>query len=322
MAPADYDKGMSRHRPKQKASQAESTSAQRPPKTGGPVAGAPAEGTAEWAQVAQWYDQHVGDEGGEYHRHVILPGVLRILQHARSRLPASSTAPRVLDLACGQGVLCRRLVASGYRVVGVDIAAPLIEAARARGGAEAGQELEYLVGDATNLRVGTAPLTPQSYSAATIILAAQNLARLSPVWRAVRELLVPGGALVIVMMHPSFRIPQQTHWHWDDRRGVQSRLVESYLGSSQKTIETHPGKAAAGEGSPSTTHYHRPLQAYINTLGSAGLLIDHIEEWPSHKTDAPGPKQNELNRSRREIPLFMAIRAVNVGGAGESGSGE
>jgi len=32
-----------------------------------------------WSNVADWYDQLVGDDGSEYHQHVILPGILRML---------------------------------------------------------------------------------------------------------------------------------------------------------------------------------------------------------------------------------------------------
>lgn len=30
----------------------------------------------DWGEVAGWYDQLVGESGSEYHREVVLPGVL------------------------------------------------------------------------------------------------------------------------------------------------------------------------------------------------------------------------------------------------------
>ena len=33
----------------------------------------------DWGIVADWYDQLVGESGSEYHRQVVLPGVLRLL---------------------------------------------------------------------------------------------------------------------------------------------------------------------------------------------------------------------------------------------------
>src|SRR5688500_1622715 len=52
----------------------------------------------EWSgEVADWYDRLVGDEGSEYHRHVVHPGVLRLL--------ALQPGETVVDVACGQGAL-------------------------------------------------------------------------------------------------------------------------------------------------------------------------------------------------------------------------
>src|SRR4051794_4593093 len=72
-----------------------------------------------WSGVADWYDRLVGDEGSEYQREVIIPGVMRMLG-IKDR--SERTAMRVLDLACGQGVLCRKLTNAGCQVVGIDAA--------------------------------------------------------------------------------------------------------------------------------------------------------------------------------------------------------
>src|SRR4051812_21125106 len=79
----------------------------------------------DWGDVAGWYDQLVGESGSEYQREVVLPGVLRLLALA----PGDSA----VDIACGQGVLCRILNERGVQVTGVDAAKELIHAARERG---------------------------------------------------------------------------------------------------------------------------------------------------------------------------------------------
>ncbi len=261
-----------------------------------------------WGEVAEWYDTLVGDEGSEYHREVILPGILRMLGIKGER----AEGLRVLDLACGQGVLARKLAAMGTRVTGVDAARELIAAAERRNEADR-LPIDYVTADATKLlsEGGTLvkPLEAGVFDAVTIVLAIQNITPLSPVWQACRRLLKAEGKLVIVMMHPAFRVPQQSDWWWDEKTQTQPRLVRQYLTSAPITIETHPGKAAHGKGSPATTHFHRPLQAYVNTLANAGLLLDHLEEWASHKTSQAGPRKAALDRARREIPMFMALRA-------------
>jgi 2-polyprenyl-3-methyl-5-hydroxy-6-metoxy-1,4-benzoquinol methylase len=274
--------------------------------------GAGETGVTHWGEVAEWYDALVGAEGSEYHREVILPGILRMLSVKGER----AEGMRVLDLACGQGVLARKLAAMGVRVTGVDAARPLIEAAERRNEADR-LPIHYLTADATKLLTESGelvkPLEAGAFDAVMIVLAIQNITPLSPVWQACRRLLKAEGKLIVVMMHPCFRIPQQSDWYWDEKTQTQPRLVRQYLSSAPITIETHPGKAAHGKGSPATTHFHRPLQAYINTLGSAGLLVDHVEEWASHKTSQAGPRKAALDRARKEIPMFLAVRARGVG---------
>src|SRR5687767_8699944 len=81
-------------------------------------------GTTDWGDVAGWYDQLVGESGSEYHRHVVLPGVMRLL--------APRPGEAIADIACGQGVLCRLLAERGVEATGIDAARPLIAAARER----------------------------------------------------------------------------------------------------------------------------------------------------------------------------------------------
>src|SRR5690349_7943677 len=90
----------------------------------------------DWGEVAAWYDQLVGESGSEYHREVVLPGAVRLL--------APKPGENAIDIAGGQGVLCRLLRERGMEVTGVDAAAKLIDAARERGPAD----IRYMVADA------------------------------------------------------------------------------------------------------------------------------------------------------------------------------
>src|SRR3954463_14114465 len=80
----------------------------------------------DWGDVADWYDQLVGESGSEFHREVVLPGVMKLLA-------LLEPGDRVADVACGQGVLCRLLASRGVDVTGVDAAAELIRVAKERG---------------------------------------------------------------------------------------------------------------------------------------------------------------------------------------------
>ena len=265
-----------------------------PAKPQGPRKGAAAPGPrTDWGGVAEWYDRLVGDEGSEYHREVVHPGALRLLNVQSGEL--------VLDVACGQGVLCRLLNEKGAQVTGVDAAAELIRAARQRGP----ESIRYHVGDARELGF----LPEAAFDAAACVLAIQNIQPIQPVFEGVRRALRPGGRFVLVMMHPAFRAPKETRWGWDGEEKVQFRRVDRYLLPRKSPIVTNPGITP----DVYTWTFHRPIGSYVKAMRNEGLLVDALEEWGSHKTSEPGPRASAENTARKEIPMFMALRGVGIG---------
>jgi ubiquinone/menaquinone biosynthesis C-methylase UbiE len=246
----------------------------------------------DWGQVAGWYDQLVGESGSEYHREVVLPGVLRLL--------APQKGQRALDVACGQGVLCRLLAEKGLEVTGVDAGRDLVELAKQRGPGT----IHYHVADAKELSF----LPEGQFDLAACVLAIQNINPIPPVMAGVSRALKVGGRFVLAMMHPHFRGPKETHWGWDEKQGVQYRRVDRYLLPRKIPIVTHPGQSH----DQYTWSFHRPLEAYVKALRNAGLLIDAVEEWPSHKKSTSGPRARAENIAREEIPMFLAMRAVKI----------
>lgn len=254
-----------------------------------------------WENVAGWYDRLQAEGLSDHYTQVIIPGAVRLVQ------PKAGMS--VLDVACGQGVVSRALADLGAAVVGVDAAPSLVEAAKGRGG----KNVEYFVGDVRAL--DDAALRARAgggFDAAVCIMALTNLEPIEPVLRGVSGLLKPGGRLVIVISHPAFRAPKQTSWGWDPKDKRQFRRVDGYLSPGQSAIEMQPGKAATAGESVTTITFHRPLQHYVRLLGESGLLIETLEEWPGQRRSEPGPKAEEENRARREIPLFLAIRCRKV----------
>jgi ubiquinone/menaquinone biosynthesis C-methylase UbiE len=242
--------------------------------------------------VAEWYDRLVGDEGSEYHRHVVHPGVLRLL--------SLRGGEKVVDVACGQGALARLLHGRGAEVTGVDAAGELVDAARRRGP----EAIRYHVGDARELSF----LPSGAFDAAACVLAIQNIQPVQPVFEGVSRSLRPGGRFVLAMMHPAFRSPRETRWGWDEQERVQFRRVDRYLLPRKSPIVTHPGRTP----DVYTWTFHRPIGTYVKGLRNAGMLVDALEEWPSHKASEPGPRAAAENAARKEIPMFLALRAVKV----------
>ena len=262
-------------------------SKKKSPRRGKPVSKKP---SAVWDQAAQWYDALVGLKGSEYQKAVIFPGALHMMQLKKGET--------VLDLACGQGVYSRFLAQRKMKVTGLDTSEEMIRFAQSR----SDTSIRFEQGDAQDSKT----LQGKSFDAIVCLLALQNIESLAPVMHNVKRWLKPGGRFVMVTTHPCFRIPRQTHWGWDEQKKIQYRRVDLYGSESAIPILTPPFAHA----NSFTVTYHRPLQSYFQAFAEAGLCVDGLEEWTSHKTSEPGKRSKAENRARQEIPLFMALRAV------------
>ena len=239
-----------------------------------------------WEKSADWYDRIIGERGSELYQAVVIPGALKLLDPKRGQ--------RVLDLGCGQGVFSRAMVQKGCEVVGVDAAPTLIQKARTY---PSKPPVRYLVRDAAQITdLG-------EFDAASAILCVQNMEHLDVVAAAAAKVLKPGGRMLWVVNHPSFRIPRQSSWGHDVPRKIQYRRTDAYSSTLGIPIVMHPGKAD----SESTISFHRSLQTLTTTGFSAGFVLGGIEEWYSHKESQPGPRARAENRARKECPLFLAL---------------
>jgi ubiquinone/menaquinone biosynthesis C-methylase UbiE len=244
-----------------------------------------------WSPVAKWYSGIVGDTGHYFHEHVILPN-LKLLMYPKG-------GESVLDVGCGQGVYARTL-AHNVEYTGVDASKDLIlEAKKLTKNAKQ----IYYVADATK----GLPVPSDSFDHAVCILAIQNMKDGEGAILNAGGSLKKGGDFVIVMNHPSFRIPRQSSWGKDETQKLEYRRVNRYLSPLEIPINAHPGLSD----SPMTWTYHQPLSYYVKALKKAGLLISDIEEWTSDKVSVGKSAKGE-NRARSEFPLFMAIRAVKI----------
>lgn len=245
-----------------------------------------------WDSVGNWYNGIVGNEGHYYHRKLILPGVIRLLGITEQ------TQGPLLDLACGQGVLARQLPEK-LLYTGIDISPALIKAAKQ---ASTNKSHEFIVADASK----TLLLQKKEYSYATLLLALQNIEHGEKVIDNAARHLQVGGKFLIVLNHPCFRIPRQSSWEVDAGKKIQYRRIDRYYSDMKIPIQMHPGKGAA---SPATWSFHHPLSTYSEWLYNAGFHIAKIDEWCSDKISS-GKQATMENRSREEIPLFMAILAT------------
>jgi SAM-dependent methyltransferase len=245
--------------------------------------------STSWGEHTEWYATHLaGDD--TYHNRVIIPNVMRVL--------SPKADMKILDLACGEGMLSRALSESGASVVGTDISPELIAHAK-----KARSDIAYHVADAGKLAFAL----DAEFDAVVCVLALQNMERPEHAVDEAMRILRAGGRFVMVLNHPVLRIPKRSSWGFDGSSGVQYRRLDGYYIPTKEKMLAHPGEGEAGG---HTWSFHRSLDAYMKILLNRGFVVTGFEEWLSHKTSEKGPKKAAEDRARKEFPLFLMIEAT------------
>lgn len=258
------------------------------------------ENKTSWGDVADWYNELVEESDDSYQKKVIMPNLLRIVD--------PKTGITILDNACGQGYFARAFANNGAKVIAADISPELIGLASKKKDEEgARNDVAFHRASAHELKF----IQDETVDTVTIVLALQNIEKLSETVAECSRVLKKGGRFVFVLNHPAFRIPGRSGWEWDEKNQLQFRRIGGYMSDDQIRIDMTPGETDEKK-KKFTISFHRPLQSYIKALNKAGFFVSRFEEWISHKKSQPGPRAKEEDRMRKEIPLFLCIEAKKI----------
>lgn len=220
----------------------------------------------DWAQMAEWFDAKQGDEGDLWHRALIYPVLLRVIGEVAGH--------EVLDLACGNGSMSRRLARQGARVTGVDGSAPIIECARRR---EAASPLGIAYYVSNSARVNF--LRDQSFDlvVCTMALIDMDDSDARGTIGEVARLMRPHGRGVLCFSHPCFDVPDASSWLLEEAPGEPPRVARKL--SRYNELFRGTARWRLGGGEEALTHaYHRPLAWYFRAIREAGLAVTAFEE--------------------------------------------
>jgi ubiquinone/menaquinone biosynthesis C-methylase UbiE len=251
--------------------------------------------TSGWHQMAEWWDERMGDEGDLWHRTLIDPPLIQLVGKVEEL--------RLLDLACGNGYLSRRFARQGAMVTGVDTNAPLIERARRREEQEP-LGIPYHVGDAAHLDM----LADGSLDLVICNMALMDIENAAEAIQEVARVLCKHGRFIASLSHPCFDKVNTSGWAIEYIYPTTTiwRKMSRYR---EIAVDVLPWLQVPGAG-VSTQAYHRPLSWYFRILRDAGLVVaSFAEPEPTAEFLASSPQGAWI----AEIPLHCVIEAWKVG---------
>ncbi len=236
----------------------------------------------EWNAVAELRARQIRERKDISFHRVLLPYILK----TSTRSDLSS----VVDVGCGTGFVSRELDRLSPRVIGVDLSAQSIETARAEAAKENDGNLAFV--NASVEEYATSELEG-SFTLAVANMTLSAVASLDATVRAVARLLAPGGHLIFTITHPCF---WPLYWGYAE--------AEWFDYKSEIFIEAPFRISLESRSAPVTTHVHRPLERYIETLLAAGLRIAELAELK------PTPDVEKMYPHPWKYPRFIGARCI------------
>lgn len=237
-----------------------------------------------WNDYAKDYDQKVWETWDLDHRETLNPVVFKLLWDVKNK--------KVLDLGCGQWYFSRLLTKKWASVTGIDISEDLIKIGNQRN-QEQNLKIKYFVSDAANLK----DLDNSEFDIIVSNMAFMDIENIKETIAECSRVLKNNWFIVFSLINPIFWISERTK----DDNGYFLKLIK-YKTNSTITNENRGYNFK-------TTHYHRPIWYYINTLAENDFYIINYEEVSTKYFRWELIQDKEFFDFIQEFPSFLIIKA-------------
>lgn len=243
-----------------------------------------------WDNVAKSLAQHHTSFRDRVARLVLEPALIKLLRDV--------SGTKLLDAACGDGWLSRRLAHQGARVTGIDFSERMIELARRH---SSDHDSCFMVDDLTSLR----SIRSEEFDVIVCHMALMSIPRFDKAFSELARVLRPGGRFLWSVLHPCFLslndfrglgwTKKQSHWY---PRNIKTTFrVDRYFDQAGQLVSVLPDRPV--------WHFHRPLNSYYAALHSTGLVTTQIVE-PTTRRVGQGP----IGRSIRRVSYYLLSEAM------------
>lgn len=208
-----------------------------------------------WDSIAEDYAEMVGRRGNRHARYMIFPAMFELIGDVNNQ--------KVLDCACGEGIVSRQLRELGADVTGLDISLRLINIGKKKFNSNS----KFINSNATEI-----PLPSSYFDLVVINMALHDIEDYQITIREAERVLKNKGRLIFSITHPCFEPPGS---QWLQTKEGLIFINDNYFNEVPRRFYFKKD----GEIIPTPViQYHRTLESYGTALLNNGFVITAMKE--------------------------------------------